>query len=187
MSDGKTRIPVVACAGLLLSLTGCGGSNATTHTGAGPSNASANAVATWASRTQQLCREKRAAIARLGYVHITYAGIARVGLPTVKRSLEGYLGRLMALLRDFSRRQRQVATPPSVASTMRMATEADAQSQAATSRLRRAVMNAKTAVELSAAFRGWIATLRGLAARGDALAQQLNLPDCRSGSAASSR
>jgi hypothetical protein len=40
-----------------------------------------------------LCREKRAAIAGLGNVHITYAGIARAGLPAVKRSLDGYLAR----------------------------------------------------------------------------------------------
>jgi hypothetical protein len=35
-------------------------------------------------------------VGQLGSVHITYAGIARAGLPAVKRSLDRYLARLAA-------------------------------------------------------------------------------------------
>jgi hypothetical protein len=143
---------------------------------------SAGALAAWASGTQQLCREKRAAIASLGYVHITYGGIARVGLPAVKRSLDGYLARLLDVLRTFSRRQRQLVTPPSLRPTMAMADEVDRQSQSATTQLRHEVASADTAGRLSDAFRAWIVTSRRLAATGDELARQLNLPGCRSGS-----
>ena len=169
----RAAIAWAVCAGLLLSSLGCGGTSSTSVT-------DGNA---WATKTQQLCREKRAAIVRLGYIHITYAGIARVGLPSVKRSLESYLGRLLAVLRDFSQRQQQFATPPSLVPTMKQATEVDAESQQATSRLRQEVANTKTAAGLSAAFQRWTASLQRLAARGDALARQLNLPDCKSNSA----
>jgi hypothetical protein len=134
----------------------------------------------WASSTQQLCQQKRAAIANLGSVHITYAGIARVGLPAVKRSLEGCLDRLLAVLREFSRRQQQLATPPAFVSTIRIAAEVDAESEAATTQLRAAVARARSATELSAAFRAWLTTLSQLSPRGDAAAARLNLPACRS-------
>jgi hypothetical protein len=147
------------------------------------SSASTSARATWAARTQQLCREKRLMVGQLGSVHITYAGIARVGLPAVKRWLDRYLARLLAILRDSSQRQRQLPIPPSLSSTIAMATEIDRQSQSATRRLRHDVASAGTAAALSGAFRAWIATSQRLAARGDALARQLNLPMCRSGAA----
>lgn len=180
------RRPLTLCAagaGMLLAVWGCGGSSATSHTVSSTSSASTSARATWASRTQQLCREKRLMVGQLGSVHITYAGIARAGLPAVKRSLDRYLARLLAILRDSSRRQRQLPIPPSLSSTIAVATEIDRQSQSATRRLRRDVASAGTAAALSAAFRGWIATSQRLAARGDALARQLNLPMCRSGAA----
>jgi hypothetical protein len=141
--------------------------------------------AEWASRTERLCRDKRAAITGLGYVHITNAGIARVGLPAVKHKLDLYLGRLLGVLQDFAGRQRQLAAPPSLSSTMAAATDADRQAQAATSRLRREVASASSPTELSVAFRGWTTRLQRLAARGDVLADQLNLPACRGTSASS--
>lgn len=165
----------LACVFVVIVLAGCGGSSSQTHTD------DASARAAWAAKTQQLCREKRSSIARLGGVHITFAGIARVGLPAVKRSLDGYLGRLLDVLRSYSRRQQQLATPSSAASAMNEAMAVDRQSQAATVRVRDEVGAARNAAELSAAFGRWTATLRQLSARGDALARQLGLSACASG------
>lgn len=162
----------LACAGLLLAA--CGGASSSSHTTSKPSS-----TVVWASSTQQLCREKQAAISNLGGVHITYAGIARVGLPAVKRSLEGYLDRLLAVLREFSERQHRLATPPAFVSTMKAAAETDAESEAATSRLRASVARLTSAAQLSAAFRAWATTLSQLSARGDAEAARLKLPACR--------
>jgi hypothetical protein len=161
---------------------GCGASVSSTSRAAKSTPASSRA--TWAAETEQLCSEKRAAIARLGDVHITYAGIARVGLPAVKRSLDGYLGRLQGVLREFSQRQRELPAPSSVASTMRSVNSVDAQSQAVTSRLSAEVARASSAQQLSAAFGEWLAALGRLASRGDALARQLKLTGCMSGSSA---
>jgi len=174
-AEARLVILCVACAGPLL---GCGGSRTSPHTASSPTHAAASARAVWAAETQELCRDKRAAVAKLGYVQITNAGIARVGLPTVKRALDGYLTRLLGVLQDFYLRQQQVSTPPSVAAAMAAATEVDRRSQSATSLLRREVAGAKSAAELSAAFRTWIGTLQRLAARGDSLAQQVTLPSC---------
>jgi hypothetical protein len=146
---------------------------------------SAPTVATWASQTQQLCRRKRAAIAGLGVVHITNGGIKRVGLPGVKRLLDRYLGRLLVVLREFTRRQQRIATPPSVASAMAIATDVNRESEAATSRLRSDIARAATVTEFSQAFQTWLATTQQLALRGDSLARQLNLPACQSGASAS--
>jgi hypothetical protein len=180
----RLLIACVACAGLALAPLGCGGTSSR-RTASGQGDGSSTR-AEWATRTQQLCREKRVAIGRLGYVHITYAGIAREGLARVKGLLDDYLGRLLGVLRDFYQRQQQIATPPPLRPTVAMATEVDLQSQTATSRVRRDVASATTASALSAAFSAWIATLQRLAARGDALAQELNLPACRSGTGAAS-
>jgi hypothetical protein len=177
------------CAALPLALLGCGGGTASTSTTASTNPtttttttpASASPTAAWARQTQQLCREKRAAIASLGDVHITYGGIAREGLPAVKRLLERYLSRLLAVLHDFSRRQRELATPPPLTATMAFANRVDVQSQSATVRLRREVARATTPAQFSAAFSGWVATEQRLAARGDAVAQRLGLASCRSG------
>jgi hypothetical protein len=145
-------------------------------------NRSAGALAAWASGTQHLCREKKAAIASLGYVDITYGGIARVGLPAVKHILDGYLARLLGVLRSFTTRQQQLVTPPSLRVTMAAANQIDQQAQSATTRLRDGVARAKTAGEFSDAFHAWVATLQRLVARDDKLAQQMNLPACLSGS-----
>jgi hypothetical protein len=168
--------------GLLIGIAGCGGSAATPRTPAKPAATPSAAVA-WAASTQQLCREKVAAVTALGSVHITYGGIARVGLPAVRRTLDAYLARLLAVLREFARRQQQLQTPLAAASAMRVAREVDGESQAATSRLRTQVAAAQSPAQLSAAVQGWLATLKPLAARGDAVARQLNLPGCRSGAA----
>jgi hypothetical protein len=165
------------CGALLVAACG-GSSNSSTHV-----TATSSASSTWAAQTQALCRQKRAAIAQLGYVNITYAGIARVGLPAVKRSLDAYLGRLLTVLRSFSARQRAVSTPPAFVSTMATASAIDAESQAATAKLRAEIAGVANARQLSAAFNSWLATLKHLSAQGDAVARQLNLPACRSGSA----
>lgn len=59
---------------------------------------------------------------------------------------------------------------------MAVATDVDRQAQAATRRLRRDIASARSTTELSSAFRVWITSSQRLTARGDALAQQLNLP-----------
>jgi hypothetical protein len=164
---------------LALSLLGCGGGG--TSTSRTTTSTSADARAVWAQQTQQLCREKRAAITGLGDIHITYGGIAREGLPAVKRLLDRYLVRLLAVLHDFSLRQRQLTTPASVSATVALAEDIDRHSRAATRRLRVELARTATAAQFSAVFRNWIATEQRLAVRGDALAQQLNLPSCHSG------
>lgn len=134
----------------------------------------------WAARTQRLCRRKQAAIARLGNVNITYAGIARIGLPAVKRLLDAYLLRLLDVLHTFSRRQARLATPPRLVPAMNLAKKIDARSQAATLQLERAVAGTRTATGLSAAFHVWLAKLHQLAVVGDAVAARLKLPACHS-------
>jgi hypothetical protein len=163
-------------------LAGCGGSSSSSPSTTAASKPSPAAqTAAWTSSVKQLCVQKRAAIARLGNVHITYAGIARVGLPAVKRDLEAYLGRLQAVLREFAARRRALTTPPSLVSTVQGVDQIDDQSTAATRRLQAAVARVGSASELSAAFRTWLATLQGLVVRGNSLAQQLNLvPECGS-------
>lgn len=190
-------IACVACAALLLGLAACGGSASTartTSTRSDPSastprttsarNAAASDRAVWASQTQRLCREKRAAIARLGNIHITYAGIRRVGLPAVKRILDGYLARLLVVLHYFSERQQQLIAPADARAAMAQAAAVDRRSQEATGRLRADIAIAGTPAAFAAAFRVWIATTARLAARGDTLARQLDLPACRSGAGA---
>jgi hypothetical protein len=165
----------LACVLVVVAVAGCGGSSSSQSRSA---SGGASSRAAWAAQTQQLCREKRASLAQLGGVHITYAGIARVGLPTVKRSLDGYLGRVLRLLQTYSRRQQQLRTPPSVAAAMTAAMRADRESQAATVRARREVTTASSPAQFSAAFAHWTATLQQLSARGDALARQLGLTEC---------
>jgi hypothetical protein len=195
----RSLIGALACAGSLLVASGCGGSansssvasskpvhpvitSATGTAGATTTTSASSAgIAAWAAQTQKLCIAKRAAIARLGDVHITYAGIARVGLPAVKRSLDRYLGKLLAVLSGFERRQQLIATPPSLRPVMSQAAAIDAQSQNATRRVRADVASSNTAAELSAGFNSWLATLQRLSARGDAVARQLGLSACRSG------
>ncbi len=163
-------------------VAGCGSSSSSTSSTRTASQAAQpSQTAAWASSVKQLCVQKRAAIARLGSVHITYAGIAKVGLPAVEQSLAAYLGRLQAVLREFQQRRRALTTPPSLVSTVRVVDQIDAQSQTATTRLTTAVAHVGSAAELSSAFRAWLAALQGLAARSNALAQQLKLvPECGS-------
>jgi hypothetical protein len=155
---------------------GCGGSTK-------PKPASASAYTAWAAQTQRLCVQKRAAITRLGSVHITYAAIKQVGLPAVKRTLEGYVTRLLAVLRTFSQRQQRLTPPAPLVSTMAAANAVDRASHDATIGLQQAIAHSSTAAQLSAAFKSWLGKLQGLAARGDSLARQLNLPKCESSAA----
>jgi hypothetical protein len=172
---------VVGVALLTASVTGCGSSSSSSSNTTAPRPSPPSQTAAWTSSVKQLCVQKRAAVTSLGSIHITYAGIARVGLPAVKRSLEAYLGRLQVVLREFAERRRALTTPSSLVSTVRVVDQIDDRSQAATSRLQAAVARAGSAAELSAAFRTWLATLQRLALRSNALAQQLNLvPDCGS-------
>ena len=172
--DGKALGAVAVCAALLVGA--CGGSSSSTSSA--PSR-----TAVWSAQTQALCKEKQAAIARLGYVHITYGGIARVGLPAVKRSLDAYLGRLLAVLRTFSARGHQLTTPAAYVSAMGTANQLDAESQAVTARLKAEIAGVANAGQLTSAFRSWLTSLHQISGRGDAVARQLNLPACRSGSA----
>src|SRR5689334_17912426 len=116
--------------GLLLGVLGCGSSKTSTHSA---SVSEASTLAAWRASTQQLCTEKRSAIAGLGNVDITYGGIARLGLPAVKRLLDGYLGRVIGVVDTFDRRGRALATPPSVKPTIALAFELDRETTAATS------------------------------------------------------
>jgi hypothetical protein len=173
---------VVGALVVVVMVAGCGGSGSSSSPARTASATTPpSSTAAWTSSVKQLCVQKRAAIGQLGSVHITYGGIARAGLPAVKRSLEGYLGRLEVVLREFAVRRRALATPPSLVSTVREVDQIDDQSQAATRQLQAAVARAGTAAELSAAFRTWLVTLQRLAGRSNALAQQLNLgPECGS-------
>jgi len=176
MGPVRARLLVaLACVSLVLPACG-GGSTSTTR---GRASTTADSRVAWSAQTQQLCTEKRAAIARLGSVHITYAGIARVGLPRVKLLLERYLNRLLGVLRTFQLRQARVEPPPSLRTATSTARRIDAASQRATMQLKQRVAAASTPSALSSAFNDWSATLRGLSARGERLAAQLNLPACR--------
>jgi hypothetical protein len=170
----------LACAGVAIASAGCGSASSATHGIA----AEPFATAGWRTETQQLCRAKRAAIAQLGNVHITFAGIAQLGLPAVKRKLEAYLTRLIAIVRRFAARQRQLKTPTPLVSAMAQANADNVHAEHATEQLRRQIATAPSATALSSAFSAWTVTLQRLAIRGDAIAQQLNLPGCRSGATA---
>jgi hypothetical protein len=166
-----------ATAALVVGASNCGGSGSAHHTASGTSSASAQHAA-WAAKTQQLCREKQTAIAQLGYVHITYGGITRLGLPAVKRLLDRYLARLLAVQREFYTRQGQVPTPAAVAAPVAIARRASRASQTATEIAIRRVAAAKTAKQLAGAFRLWLVTLAHLGAQQQSLAPQLDLPAC---------
>jgi hypothetical protein len=181
----RTLVVCLASAGLAVEAPGCGGSSSTSSSGTTASTTAALKPEVWASKTQALCRAKRTALARLGGVHITNAGIAQEGLPAVKRKLVGYLTKLIALLKDFSGRQQELTPPASAALAMQQAAADDQKAQSATVLLRNRVAAARTASALSAAFRVWGATLQKLAVRGEAIAERLNLPDCKAGSGAS--
>jgi hypothetical protein len=174
-----TRLLILASAAG--AMAGCGGSTSTsTQARASTTARAATSAAAWSAHTRQLCTEKRAAIARLGSVHITNGGIAHLGLPKVKALLAGYLDRLLAVLRTFQLRQQQLDPPPPLRAAALTARQIDAESQQATRDLKQQVAAARSPAALSAAFNGWIANLRTLATRGDALAIRLKLSACRS-------
>jgi hypothetical protein len=178
---------VAICAfGLTLSIgtSGCGSSSSeSSNTTAATSTVTppANAALRWRTRTQEVCRAGRAAVARLGYVHITEAGIAQLGLPAVKQKLDSYLGRLLAILRSESRQQQRLAPPPELGSAATAERRIERDEQQATGSLRAAVASAKTAGQLSAAFRVWLHRDAQLVAEANALARRLHLPGCVAG------
>jgi hypothetical protein len=55
----------------------------------------------------------------------------------------------------------------------------DGELQAATDHLRTELAGVSTAAGLSAAFTTWLVALKRFGARGEALAEQLNLPACQ--------
>src|SRR5205085_6871896 len=67
----RVLVACVMCLGLLEGLPGCGG-HAPAVSRTIPTTGGGSAPASWAAQTQALCRQKRAAIARLGYINITY-------------------------------------------------------------------------------------------------------------------
>jgi hypothetical protein len=121
------------------------------------------------------------AVARLGYVHITYAGIAQEGLPAVKRKLEHYLDRLLGVLRTVAARQEALDPPTDLSSTAAAARALARQEQAITVTLKEEVAGAANAQQLAAAFRGWLQRDGQLAVRANTLARRLGLPDCVAG------
>jgi hypothetical protein len=99
----RTALMASAIGLAVLGLSACGGSGSTlrtasTHSAPASGGATAEPVTTWADQAQQLCSAKHAAIQALGYVHITYGGIERVGLPAAARVLDRYLARLVGVL-----------------------------------------------------------------------------------------
>jgi hypothetical protein len=173
----------VVCLGLLGMAGGCGSGRNRTRNHSHNTSTIGNhpsGLAGWEAKTQELCREKQAAIAGLGSVHITYGGIARLGIPAVKRLLTRYLDRLLAVLHQFAARQGQLSTPPSRVAITNRVRSLDGEVQAATVHLRMELAGVTSATGLSAAFRTWLAALQRLGARGEALAQQLKLPACES-------
>lgn len=180
----------VICMTLLGLAAGCGGS---AGSGAGKHSNDTSTVgqrlsglAAWDAKTQQLCREKRAALASLGNVDITYGGIARIGLPAVKRLLERYLNRLLGVLREFAGRQRALSTPPSLVGVMTKIRAVDVQIQAATVHLHGAVARVTSAAGLSSVFRAWLASLQHLSGHAETQALALKLPACESPAGATS-
>jgi hypothetical protein len=172
----RPLIAWAAGAALLLGMAGCGGSGSSSQTSSTTSRSADRAA--WAAKTQQLCREKRVAIAQLGYVHITYGGIARLGVAAVKHLLDRYLTRLLAVQRYYYQRQGQLPTPAAVAAPMAIARAASLDSQGATQTAIRQVAAAKTVLGLTGAFRRWALTLERLGARQQTLAHQLDVPGC---------
>ncbi|MGO9789177.1 MAG: hypothetical protein ACLP8S_06550 [Solirubrobacteraceae bacterium] len=183
------RSALTACVICLtvIGLSACGGAASTrrtTSTHSTPSalpngGATSTAVATWADEAQQLCLAKHAALLALGYVHITYGGIERVGLPAVERLLDHYLVRLLGVLELYAQRQRRLNPPVSDVALLASARALDSESLSATRHLESAIAGASTAEQFAENFHAWIATLQSLGRRGDALALALHIPQCR--------
>jgi hypothetical protein len=187
----------LAGAGIALTASGCGSGSSssgkgatapatTTTTTTGTTGTTASSSLTvWKRKTEQLCAQKSAAVSALGNIHITYAGIARVGLPKVKLALERYLGRLLGVLARFSTRQHRLTPPASIASLFAQAAAINRVSEAATVLLRKRIGGVQSAHQLASVFSSWVATVQTVAARSDKLAHQLHLTGCLSGATAS--
>jgi hypothetical protein len=171
----------------VICVSACGGTASAPRTTASHSAPStprrggttSNPAATWADETQQLCIAKHATILALGYVHITYGGIERVGLPAAKRVLDHYLVRLLGVLERYEQQQRRLTPPASDVALVASAHGVDSESISATRHLESAMGDATTAEQFHRDFQAWITTLQSLDTRGDALARALHVPQCR--------
>lgn len=166
-------IALALCALALVPL-GCGGSSSKSSS----TTATSNAAALWRNRTQQICKDGQAAIAKLGYVEITYAGIARVGLPAVKQKLDVWIGRLLAILGAVAQQQRLLHPPTELSSAATAERQVETQEQHITQQLRSDIAASRTAREFSAAFRSWVQSDQEVVARGNSLASQYGLLAC---------
>jgi hypothetical protein len=168
------RLAAAAC---VLALTaaplGCGGSSSTTST-----TATVSAAQLWRNRTQQICADGQSAIRALGVVHITYEGIARLGLPAVKHKLDVYVDRLLAILQTVAQQERELHPPAQLSAAATAEREIQGEEGDATRTLRRELDAANSAPELSAAFNRWLARDAQLVTRGNAFARQYGLPEC---------
>jgi hypothetical protein len=132
----------------------------------------------WRNRTQQICTDGESAIRALGYVHITYGGIAQLGLPAVKHKLDVYVGRLLAIMQTVTQQERELVPPGRLSGAATAERAIAAEEGDATRTLRREVRAARNASELSAAFNRWLAHDAQLVAKGNAFAKRYGLPEC---------
>lgn len=168
------RLVTAACALALTSVPpGCGGSSSTTST-----TAPVNSAELWRNRTQQICADGESAIKALGFVHITYGGIAQLGVPAVKHKLDVYVDRLLAILQTVAQQQRELHPPAQLSAAATAEREIEGQEGDATRTLRRALDAAQSPLELSAAFNRWLERDQQLIDRGNTLARQYDLPEC---------
>jgi hypothetical protein len=175
MANTPTKqLAVAACALALAAVAlGCGGSSSKTGT-----TATVNTAALWRNRTQQICTDGASAVRALGYVHITYGGIAQVGLPAVKHKLDVYVGRLLAILQTATQQERELHPPAQLSVAAGAERTIEAEEGDATGTLRRDVDAANSAAELSAAFNRWLERDAKLVQKGNAFARQYGLPEC---------
>jgi uncharacterized protein YidB (DUF937 family) len=175
---------------LAIAVTACGGSSSSSSAGASTKTAQSPRTSTtagpasaspWRAATDQLCQAKLGALVRLGYVDITYAGIAREGLPKIKRLLLAYFARMLALERHFGALQLQIPVPGSIRFDAVRADRIEASEEASITRLQVQLGSVSSAAELSAAFNGWLGGGRALAVQGNALAHTLGLGACVTG------
>jgi hypothetical protein len=177
----------VACVLVLsFAVLGCGSSSTSSSSSTSASTSAStssvsDATAQWRAKVQQQCRENEAAVERLGYIHITYGGIVRIGLPAVKQKLDVYLGRLLAVMRAEGQRGDQLTPPPQFHSFAVTAHRLNAQEQSITESLRTSVDKSQTARELSAAFTTWLRANEPLEARSEVLARDANVLACLTG------
>ncbi len=149
-----------------------------TPTAARTGATASSGVSTWQTATNQLCAGKRAAVARLGGIHITYAGIAQEGLPKIRKLLDAYLARMLAVDRHFKARQDRISVPVSIRADAAEADRIEASEEASIKQLRFQLGAVGSAAELSAAFNTWLTAGQRLAVTGNALAHKFNLSAC---------